>query len=115
MEDKVTISARARAGEGYVVRKVSHDLLFFVDRSKTQKWWWTYNPYYAKVFRTLKEAENKANSLKYGKFQVITTQEMHDLRRQKDEHHESVKKMRSYSFNPDDYEHPHSSEALGQW
>lgn len=92
----------------YVIQKVSNDLLFYVDRSKTKKFWWSYKPYYALLFDSKEAAENKIKQLNYGSFKVITETEMRQKRKDKDLNYELNKKF-NYT------EHPFSSEGLGQW
>ena len=105
--DKTTLAER------YVIRKKSDVLLFLVDRSKTQKFWWSYNPRYAFIFRDKQAAIDKAKSFRFGDFEVLSVQQMHDMRRREDDMHKASQRARG--FDPDDYEHPFSSEALGQW
>lgn len=99
----------------YVIRKISSDLLFYVDRNKTKRFWWSYNPKYALLFTSKEQAEKKVESLNYGKFEVITESEMHRLRDRKDQsHNDKIRDFeRNYDYHNDD--HPFSSEALGQW
>ena len=93
----------------YVIQKTSSsELLFYVDRNKTKSFWWSYNPIYALLFTSKEVAQEKANSLKYGKFEVITEEQMKQRRKSKDFNHGVNTK---FNYN----EHPFSSEGLGQW
>lgn len=94
----------------YILRKISSDLLFYVDRNKTKKYWWSYDLKYAMIFTSKLEAEKVMNRLKYGKFEVITLKEAKEKRAYKDEIHEK-KVMKAMMYD----DHPFSSDALGQW
>ena len=95
----------------YILRKISNELLFYVDRSKTKAFWWSYDLNFAMVFTSKDEAEKIASRLRYGQFEVITLREAVRLRNDRDNQYEDE---RMNSFDPHDYEHPFSSEALGQ-
>lgn len=94
----------------YILRKISSDLLFYVDRNKTKKYWWSYDLKYAMVFNSKTEAEKVMNRLKYGTFEIITLKEAKEKRAYKDEKHEE-KVMKAMMYD----DHPFSPDALGQW
>ncbi len=94
----------------YILRKISNDLLFYVDRAKTKRFWWSYDLKYAMIF-TSKDAANSIKSkLNFGQFEVITLEDAKSLRLQKNENHKLM--IASKELYED---HPFSSDALGQW
>ena len=92
----------------YILRKKSNELLFYVDRTKTKRFWWSYDLSFAFLFESEEAAEHKASSMRYGEFEVITLDRAKQLRLQKtNDYFDSVM--------PEEDDHPFSSSGLGQW
>jgi len=99
----------------YVIRKISNVCLFYVDRTKTIKFWWSYLLKYAMIFTSKEAAQKICDNLKYGKCVVITLREAKSLRQFANEKHEERVTNAKLSEDFEDQEHPFSSNALGQW
>lgn len=95
-----------------VVKNISgNKSLFLVDRNKDKTRWWSAMLKNAMIYTSKDAAEAKAASLKFGSFSVVDKElairfENLNCREIQD---------REREFNPDNYEHPFSSDALGQW
>ena len=90
---------------GYVVLTKGRNnmFLFLIDRTKTKKCWWSYDLHDVMIFHKHSAAQIQASKLKFKSPEVITIEEAKRLSAQND---------RNYPYEY--YEHPFSSEALGQ-
>ena len=95
----------------YLILKKSNCPLFFVDRNKTKKFWWSYLLCYAMYFTSREVAQAKADSLEYGVLRVITENEARSIRNHADfEHEKEMDKLadkRDYmnNYDPGDSEY----------
>jgi len=93
--------------EKYMIQKISNCPLFLADRHKTKRYWWTYNLNLAIIFTSQQAAIAKKESLKYGSFRVITTQEAISIRSKADDVHEREMDKIDYmnNYDPGDSEY----------
>ena len=66
-------------------------ILFLVDRTKTEKYWWTYNLNLVMKFNSLIEADKVATNLKYNDATVITLDEAYKIRNKIETGHDKRK------------------------
>lgn len=97
----------------YVVVKniTGNKSLFLVDRNKDKTRWWSVSAKNAIIYTSKDAAEAKAASLKFGSFSVVDK----ELAMRFENLNYSRFQYGERRFNPDNYEHPFSSDALGQW
>jgi len=74
--------------------------LFLIDRSQCKNKWWSEEVCLAMKFNKLSAAEIQASKIRYNNPRVI--------------HLNEAKEIADDQFNPDDLEHPYSTDALGQ-
>lgn len=85
--------------------------LFLVDRNKDKTRWWSSGTENALVYTSKDAAEAKAASFKFGRVTAVDN----ELAIRFENLNRSKIKCEYNRFNPDNYEHPFSSDALGQW
>lgn len=82
-----------------------------VDRSKTKRYWWTYDLSLVMKFKSLIEADKVASNYKFNDPTVVTLSEAFNIRNQITETYE--KNKRHFDYTKEDYD-PGDSEYWGQ-
>lgn len=88
----------------YLIKKTSDELLFYVDRNKTKRFWWSYDLSFAMYFTSQSEAQRVADNLKFGVFTVIDEDRARLIRKWRDREHEM------HRIDYDNYSEPFSNE-----